>query len=243
MARGDRAPGAVFRSVSITGAIRVNIRGDGAVSNKAVFAAPAILPPSRRIAAQSPAGQWTAPAAFRGRGCRPTRVPGQGSERPAQSRCPGFPDRGRALAWLASKPLPGDRRSQGCSARTCPGPSPGQLAASQAGANTAGHRAGLPRPQVQTYIAHLPRHSMGFARFRRQAIDPVDQSSRGTGPQGGGDSPEGGLHGRGCRGGRVRAGRVRGQRPGHPLPGHPLPGSACLDARERPRAGVVPGPG
>ncbi len=36
--------------------------------------------------------------------------------------------------------------------------------------------AAFPQTQVQTCIVHLLRHSMSFARFKRQAIDPVDQS-------------------------------------------------------------------
>jgi putative transposase len=36
--------------------------------------------------------------------------------------------------------------------------------------------AAVPRTQVQTCIVHLLRHAMSFARFKRQAIDPVDQS-------------------------------------------------------------------
>jgi putative transposase len=36
--------------------------------------------------------------------------------------------------------------------------------------------AAFPRTRVQTCIAHLLRHSMSFARFKRPAIGPVDQS-------------------------------------------------------------------
>ncbi len=58
--------------------------------------------------------------------------------------------------------------------------------------------AAFPQTRVQTCIVHLLRHCMNFARFKWEAIDPVDQSSRRTGPQGRRRRPQGDLHGRGC---------------------------------------------
>ncbi len=67
-------------------AIRVNIRSDGAVSNKAVFVALAILPDGTRDVLGAS-------------GFRPTRgAPssgGKGAKRFAQSRCSGHPHRRR----------------------------------------------------------------------------------------------------------------------------------------------------
>lgn len=59
-------------------AIRVKIRTDGVVLNKAVFVALAILPPSRQIATQSPDGRWTARVTFWGFGSRPMKGPSSG---------------------------------------------------------------------------------------------------------------------------------------------------------------------
>lgn len=82
-------------------AIRVNIRSDGPVANKAVFVALAILPPSRQIFCENrlpgngrhPGRSRPVVPSQRGR-----QVLGQGAERSAQSRGAGHPQRGRALS-------------------------------------------------------------------------------------------------------------------------------------------------
>ena len=156
-------------------AIRVNIRSDGAVSNKAVFVALAILPDGTRdvlglwFQANEGAKFWAKVLNdLRNRGVQDILIA-------VVDGLKGFP---QAI------------------------------------------EAAFPQTQVQTCIVHLLRHSMSFARFKRQEIDPGDQSPRRTGPQGRGCGAQGSLHGRRRGSRRNRAGGVRGQRSGCPLPGN-----------------------
>ena len=116
-------------------AIRINIRSDGAVSNKAVFVALAILPDGTRDVL----GLW-------------------------------FQANEGAKFWAKfwAKVL-NDLRNRGVQ---------DILIAVVDGLKgfPQAIEAAFPQTQVQTCIVHLLRHSMSFARFKRQAIDPVDQS-------------------------------------------------------------------
>jgi putative transposase len=111
--------------------IRVSIRSDGAVSDKAVFVALAILPDGTRDVL----GLW-------------------------------FQADEGAKFWAK---LLSDLRNRGVQDILI-----AVVDGLKGFAQTI--EAAFPRTRVQTCIAHLLRHSMSFARFKRPAIGPVDQS-------------------------------------------------------------------
>ncbi len=175
-------------------AIRVKIRDEGFVRNKAVHIALGILPDGTKdilglwIEQTENAGFWL-------------RVM---NERKAR----GLGD--ILVAVVSSRAslrdaLPGNGRPEGGSARSCLKPSPGRFAACGEPARTPeAINAVFPDAVVQTCIVHLIRHSMNFASRK-------DRKQVGEGAQGR-------LPGQGRRCSRLVTGRLRGRPVGYEIP-------------------------
>ena len=147
---------------------------------------------------------------------RRSQVLAPGDERAEDPRHAGHPDRDRRWAEGLSEAITAafpeamvqtlnfcswkDRKAVAADLRRIYGAATADLAAAEIDdfEEKWAIEAAFPQTRVQTCIVHLLRHCMNFARFKWEAIDPVDQSSRRTGPQGRRRRPQGDLHGRGC---------------------------------------------